>query len=143
MKQFEDVRKWKEIRGVGGNPQEDEVFVNAISQYNRVLQEVNEILDALVEGDEEEFQDAIGDSIVTLINLSSVKGYKAEDCLDKAFGVIRNRKGITQPHGGFVRYGKLSDEDKRWCDDHQGNYGNEYFTDEMLNDLTKSDFFKD
>ena len=133
--EFEKVRNWGTMRGVGDktDPQ---------TQYQRFLQEGIEIHDALVKGDEEEFNDAVGDTIVTLVNLARTKGYRLEDGLAQAFNVIEKRKGITTPMGDFVRYGKLSPEDQKWCDEAQGNPGNEYFTDVALKALTKSDFQK-
>ena len=39
--------------------------------------------------------DAIGDTIVTLINLAVTQGMKAEECLEAAFQVIEFRKGLS------------------------------------------------
>ena len=130
-KEFDEVRNWGKMRGIeGADPQ---------VQFQRFMQEGLEIHEALIENDEYEFQDAIGDAIVTLIMLAGTKGYKAEDCLDQAFGVIKYRKGLNK-NGSFVRYGKLSDEEKLICDKKQGNPGNEYFTPEALEILTPEDF---
>lgn len=140
-KQFQLVRDWKAIRGIGGD--ESQTFETRVqSQYQRVLQECIEIHEAIVLNDEEEFQDAIGDTIVTLINLAAIKGYNAEDCLDKAFNVIKLRKGITRPTGDFVRYAKLSNEDKKFCDENQGNPGDQYFALDQLEVLTPENFKK-
>jgi uncharacterized protein YabN with tetrapyrrole methylase and pyrophosphatase domain len=132
IKEFEEVRNWSSQRGIGGkDPQ---------VQLQRVLQEVTEIHDGICNEDNEEIMDAIGDSIVTLINLAKLYNFTAEEALESAFGVIKYRKGITTPRGDFVRYGKLSDDDKKWCDIAQGNPGNEYFTEEALHSLNPSDF---
>jgi NTP pyrophosphatase (non-canonical NTP hydrolase) len=137
IKEFEAVRNWATIRGVGGSEITDQTIQTG---YQRFLQEAIEIHEALVLEDEEEFQDAIGDTIVTLINLAEMKGYKAEDCLGKAFGVIELRKGLTTPEGSFVRYGKLSEEDKNKCDKLQGNPGDQYFGRNQLDLLGPDDF---
>jgi NTP pyrophosphatase (non-canonical NTP hydrolase) len=129
---FQDVREWGEKRGI-----EDS---NPDVQYQRCLQEIVEIHEAMINNDEDEFQDAIGDSIVTLIMLAGTKGYKAEDCLDKAFSVIALRKGLNK-NGSFVRYAKLSDEEKEICDKKQGNPGEEYFSPDT--DLKPKDFIGD
>jgi uncharacterized protein YabN with tetrapyrrole methylase and pyrophosphatase domain len=136
IEEFEKVRKWSDIRGIGGAK---DVQV----QYQRVLQEVVEIHDGICNNDVEEIKDAIGDSIVTLINLAKHYDFTAEECLESAFGVIELRKGITTPRGDFVRYGKLSEEDKKWCDEHQGNPGNQYFSEDMLKTLKPEDFKKE
>ena len=138
-KQFEDVRNWKKIRGIGGSedaPRKDRLQ----SQYQRFMQEGVEIHDAIVLDDEDELQDAIGDTIVTLINLADIAGYKAEDCLEKAFNVINLRKGLTRETGDFVRYAKLSDKDQEICDAKQGNPGDQYFLDEMKESLNPDSF---
>jgi hypothetical protein len=132
MNKFDEVRNWGKIRGLES--------ASPDVQYQRCLQEVVEIHEAMINNDEEEFQDAIGDSIVTLINLAKTKGYKAEDCLDKAFSVIELRKGLNK-NGSFVRYGKLSDEDKEICDKKQGSAGDEYFDEKCS--LKPKDFKKD
>jgi hypothetical protein len=139
IKEFQQVREWKSKRGIGGN--EDTPMNERLqSQFQRVIQEVIEIHEAVVLNDHEEFVDAIGDTIVTLINIADIKGELAEDCLAKAFGVIKLRKGITRESGDFVRYGKLDDEGKKWCDENQGNPGNQYFKEEDIDKLTSENF---
>lgn len=139
IEQFELVRQWKKIRGVGGNPN-DPLMHRLQSQYQRVMQEVVEIHEAMVDNDDDEFQDAIGDAIVTLINLADIADYDAEKCLEKAFNVIKLRKGITREVGDFVRYAKLSDEDKLICDEKQGSPGSEYFDASLLDKLEPANF---
>lgn len=141
MKEFQEVRNWKEIRGIGADNGLS-LDKRLQSQFQRVQQEVSEIHEAIVLEDWDEFQDAIGDAIVTLVNIASIKGLKAEDCLAKAFNVIKYRKGLTRPTGDFVRYGKLSDEDKLICDEKQGNPGNQYFEESALDYLTPEYFKK-
>lgn len=119
MNRFQDVRDWGELRGIDG--------ATFQRQYQRVLQEVVEIHDAYNNDDMEEVSDAIGDTIVTLINLAKTVGMKAEQCLDGAFGIIEYRKGLTHD-GDFVRYAKLSDPDKMICDRQQGSPGQQYFS---------------
>ena len=141
IKEFEAIRKWKSIRGIGHNAGADK-FKSAISQYNRFMQEGNEILDALVVEDMHEFKDALGDTIVTLVNLAKIMDVELEDGLDQAFSVIELRKGITTQVGDFVRYGKLSDVNKLWCDEKQGSPGKQYFSRDALENLTEKDFIK-
>jgi len=131
IKEFEAVRQWGAKRGLG---QAD--FQTA---YQRVLQEIVEIHEAFIDDDMDEVSDAIGDSLVTLINLAKTVDMKAEDCLQGAFGVIELRKGLNKK-GSFVRYGKLSDEDKKICDEKQGNPGSEYYIREHGEIFTPEDF---
>ena len=107
--------------------------------FQRTLQEIVEIHEAFIDDDMEEVSDAIGDSLVTLINLAKTVNMNSEDCLQGAFGVIELRKGLTKK-GSFVRYGKLSDEDKLICDEKQGNPGNEYYIREDGKAFTSDNF---
>lgn len=141
IKEFEDVRQWKEIRGIGGDV-EQSLDKRLQSQFQRVYQEVGEIHEAVVLEDWDEFEDAVGDTIVTLINIAAIKGVPAEECLAKAFNVIRLRKGLTRPTGDFVRFGKLSKEDQLICDEKQGNAGDQYFTEDAFSFLTPDSFKK-
>jgi len=134
LKEFEAVRQWGAIRGIGG--------ASFQRQYQRVLQEVVEIHDAMNNNDMDEVSDAIGDTIVTLINLAKTVNMNAEDCLKGAFDVIELRKGLNKD-GDFVRYGKLNDADKAICDKKQGNAGNQYFERYALDTLVPSNFLKD
>lgn len=140
IKEFEQVRQWKKMRGIGSTGASHDKMLQ--SQMQRVFQEIVEVHDAIVKEDWAEFIDAIGDSIVTLINISDINGDKAEECLESAFNVIKLRKGLTQPTGDFVRYAKLSEEDQKICDEKQGNPGNQYFDESMLEVLKPEDFKK-
>jgi len=133
IKEFSEVRNWGDIRGLSTAPSD--------MQYQRFLQEAVEIHEALINDDTYEFKDAIGDTIVTLIMLADTKNENAEDCLAQAFGEIKHRKGINKG-GSFVRYAKLSDEEKLICDEKQGNPGEQFFLPEMLDKLTPPDFEK-
>jgi NTP pyrophosphatase (non-canonical NTP hydrolase) len=127
--EFEEVRQWGVIRGID----------NASSdiQFQRCLQEVTEIHEALINNDTHEFKDSIGDTIVTLIMLAETKDIKAEDCLKQAFDTIKLRKGLNKK-GSFVRYAKLTKAEQQLCDEQQGNYGNEYFNENA--DLSVENF---
>lgn len=130
MSIWERVRKWAKLRGIDS--------VDTDTQYQRFLQEAVEIHDALIKNDKHEFRDAIGDTIITLINLAGTKDIEAEDCLEEAFQVIEHRKGITSPKGDFIRYAKLDTMYQNICDEQQGNPGEEYF--ERDAELTREDF---
>lgn len=132
IKAFTEVRQWAKIRGIKcANPQ---------VQYQRFLQEGAEIHDAMIKNDMTEFKDAVGDTIVTLINLATQYGFDAEDCLKQAFDVIELRKGKTTEDGDFIRYQKLSKEDQDFCDEQQGSAGEQYFKPELLDVLTEKNF---
>lgn len=115
---FSDVRNWGKVRGLGSS--------KFHVQYQRFLQEAVEIHEAHTFDDMDELADAIGDTIVTLINLAGTAGMRAEDCLEKAFGEIEHRKGLNV-NGDFVRYAKLPDDLKSICDKRQGWAGYDHF----------------
>ncbi|MDN6291596.1 MAG: MazG-like family protein [Tetragenococcus halophilus] len=62
-------------------------------QFLKVSEEFGEIGAALARGDEELFQDAVGDTVVTLIILAQQKGYTFEECLQVAYDEIAGRQG--------------------------------------------------
>ena len=132
IKEFQDVRTWASIRGVNN--------VEPQTQYQRFLQEGVEIHKAMIDDDKDEIVDAIGDTIITLINLANAYNLKAEDCLRSAFNVIKLRKGITTPEGDFIRYKKLNSSSKDFCDINQGNKNNQYFDESKLHLLTPKNF---
>jgi len=132
IQRFEDVRQWGAKRGLAGTQ-------DFQTGFQRCLQEIVEIHEAFIDDDMDEVSDAIGDSLVTLINLGKTVNMNSEDCLDGAFCVIELRKGLTKK-GSFVRYGKLSDEEKLICDDKQGNPGEQYYIREEGESFTPDNF---
>ncbi len=134
IKEFEAIRDWSSIRGIGGK--------DAQVQFQRCMQELTEIHDAMCNNDFTEMKDAVGDTIVTLINLAKILGFNAEDGLEQAFNVIELRKGIRTERGDFVRYRKLDMQDRQWCDRLQGSPASEYFDKSMLDHLGPEDFMK-
>lgn len=93
--EFEPVREWAEER---------DIFTEGTieGQLEKLLEETKEVVQAIENGDEEEFVDAIGDTIISAINLAKIKGYNAEDCVNIAYKVIKDRKG-KMVQGKFVK----------------------------------------
>ena len=50
-----------------------------------------------------EFEDAVGDVVVTLINACALADVQLEQCLLKAYSQIKNRKGTLLPNGIFQK----------------------------------------
>lgn len=75
---------------------------NALKQWSKTLEETKEILDAMLDNDREEIMDGIGDAVVTLIILADQNGMDIVNCLEKAYDVIKNRKGKTV-NGQFIK----------------------------------------
>lgn len=93
--EFENIRQWALNRGLyaKGDPK---------TQCLKLQEEVGELSKAILENNEEEIIDAIGDCVVVLTNLSELAGYKIEDCINSAFEVINKRKGVMI-NGTFVK----------------------------------------
>lgn len=80
------------------------------AQLNKVIEEVGEIaheicrnhydLDALEQP--VELEDAIGDTLVTVIILADILGIDPIGALEEAYNVIKTRHGVTE-NGTFVR----------------------------------------
>lgn len=95
---FEKVREWAEEKGITG----DHGRGTVMGQLGKVNEEVQELNAAIHDVDDDEVIDAIGDSIVTLVILADMLGYRAEDCLQSAYEVIAKRTG-KMLNGTFVK----------------------------------------
>ena len=71
-------------------------------QLLKLEEEYNELLDAVRDRDETEQKDAIGDISTVLVILSTILGYKYEDCLESAWDEIKDRRGQLI-NGVFVK----------------------------------------
>ena len=95
MSVFDKIRDWARTRGIydKGDPK---------TQYIKLQEEAGELAKALLNEDEIEIQDAIGDMVVVLTNLAELADYRIEDCIDAAYNEISNRKG-KMINGTFVK----------------------------------------
>lgn len=75
---------------------------NEHNQIKKVVEEVQEIEQALQEGNIEDIKNEIGDGFVTLIILAHQVGLTPTDCLLSAYNKISKRKGKTI-NGIFVK----------------------------------------
>lgn len=89
-----NVEEWSKNKGLDK--------ADPTKQFLKVSEEFGEIAAALARNDEDEFQDAVGDTVVTLIILAQQKGYTLEECLQKAYDVIKDRTG-KMIDGVFVK----------------------------------------
>ena len=92
---FDLIRDWAATRGLyqQGNPH---------TQYVKLQEEAGELAKALLENDQPEIVDAIGDMVVVLTNLAHLQGYDIEYCIDEAYKVIATRTG-KMINGTFVK----------------------------------------
>lgn len=84
--EFESIRDWAESRGLYTHGDQK-------TQTVKLMEEVGELSKSIIEQNEDETKDAIGDIVVVLVNLAHLSGYKIEDCINGAWTVIRDRKG--------------------------------------------------
>jgi len=74
----------------------------ALAQMKKLKEEVQEIEDAILTGDEIEMVDGIGDSMVVIIQLCRLTGVTVEEALERAYAQIKYRKGYMQD-GVFIK----------------------------------------
>lgn len=93
--EFAQIRSWATTRGLyeKGDPK---------TQYLKLQEEAGEVARAILKSDEPEIIDGLGDTLVVLINLAHLCGYKLEDCLASAYDVIKSRSG-KMVNGTFVK----------------------------------------
>lgn len=95
------VRHWGRTKQITGKDGQGTVS----GQYKKLLEEVGELGQALMEKDAcqiIEIIDAIGDCAVVLILLADMKGLRFEECLRDAYDVIKQRTGRMED-GVFVK----------------------------------------
>lgn len=72
------------------------------AQYGKLLEEIGELGQGLIEADAELIEDSIGDSLVVLIIIAAMRGLTLEQCLATAYKEIKDRKG-RMIDGKFVK----------------------------------------
>ena len=92
------VRAWGSSKGITGPNGK----ATLKSQFGKLVEEVEEINDAITTKNHPELIDGIGDSAVVLILLADLAGVRFEDCLRTAYGVISKRTG-KMVDGTFVK----------------------------------------
>jgi NTP pyrophosphatase (non-canonical NTP hydrolase) len=95
MDVFDKIRGWAKARNLieGSNPE---------AQFFKLCEEVGELRQAIMDNDDAEFIDAIGDCVVVLTIMARQKGYAIEDCIASAWLEIKDRKG-KMVDGIFVK----------------------------------------
>ena len=89
------VLEWAEPKGLL-NPQ------IAPQQFMKLVEEVGELSNAMLNRNESEQIDALGDIQVVLIILAEQLGFDLDTCLECAYNEIKNRKGKTI-NGSFIK----------------------------------------
>jgi len=95
MNRFELIRQWANKKGIydKGDPK---------TQTLKLVEESGELAKAILNDDQSEVIDAIGDCVVVLTSIAHMRGVTIEQCLDEAYNVISKRKG-KMINGTFVK----------------------------------------
>jgi NTP pyrophosphatase (non-canonical NTP hydrolase) len=93
------VRQWGIDKGITGPNGKATVQ----SQFQKLLEEVDEIREGIEKNDQMETADGIGDSTVVLILLAELAGLKFESCLQLAYDEIKGRTGHMSEEGIFIK----------------------------------------
>ena len=95
VSQFDLIREWADERGLYENG-------DTKTQALKLVEEVGETCRAILKEDYEEVTDGIGDCVVVLTNLAELHGVSIEECIEKAYNEIKNRKGMMA-NGTYVK----------------------------------------
>ena len=90
------IVQWGEARGIVQNS-------TPLAQWDKTLEEVIELRDAIIMNDREAMIDAYGDILVTLILGCATTDLDLVSCLKHAYEQIKDRKGTLLPNGIFVK----------------------------------------
>ena len=96
--EFEPIRDWAKERGIYEKG-------TVRGQFEKLLEEVNELKEGIENENDEEIIDAIGDCVVVLTNLANFIDVDIEYCINIAYKVIKNRKGVMK-NGTFEKDAK-------------------------------------
>jgi NTP pyrophosphatase (non-canonical NTP hydrolase) len=91
-----NVMQWAAARGIYKNG-------TALGQAKKTVEEANELLAAVTANDRAEIADAIGDVMVTLVNVGVLCDLDVRQCFYNAYKVIEPRKGYMNKDGQFVK----------------------------------------
>jgi NTP pyrophosphatase (non-canonical NTP hydrolase) len=92
---YDLIRMWANDKGIYDKG-------DTRTQYLKLVEEVGELAEGILKENKPEIIDAIGDIVVVLTNLARLEELRIEDCVDSAYDVIKNRKGMMV-NGTFVK----------------------------------------
>ena len=95
MTEFQ-VMQWAQDRGIYKNG-------TALGQAKKTLEEAAELVAAIEANDRAEIADAIGDVMVTLINVAVLTDMDVRQCFYMAYKTIEPRRGYMNEQGQFVK----------------------------------------
>ena len=95
MTEFE-VLRWSEARGILKHG-------TALGQAKKTLEEAQELIDAINANDKDAIADAIGDVMVTLVNVAALTDLDVRQCFYEAYLEIKDRRGEMRSDGIFYK----------------------------------------
>ena len=90
------VVQWSEARKIIPNS-------TPFAQSMKAVEEINELVDALRDENKFDAIDAIGDTVVCLINVCALLDVNLTDCLEAAYLQIKDRSGTMGDDGIFYK----------------------------------------
>ena len=90
------VVQWSEKRKIIPNS-------TPFAQSIKAVEEINELVDALRDNNREDAIDAVGDTVVCLINVCALLDVNLTDCLAHAYEQIKDRSGTMGDDGIFYK----------------------------------------
>ena len=90
------VIRWSEDRRIIPNS-------TPLAQWKKAAEELDELKEALKKDDLYEAIDAVGDTVVVLINICALLDVNLTDCLEAAYLQIKDRRGYMNDEGIFVK----------------------------------------
>lgn len=93
--EFKPIRDWAEEKGIYAKG-------DIKTQYVKLQEEAGELAKAIINNDNAEIIDAIGDCVVVLTSIAHFNGVTIEDCINEAYSVISKRKG-QMVNGSFIK----------------------------------------
>jgi NTP pyrophosphatase (non-canonical NTP hydrolase) len=90
------VIRWSEARKIIPNS-------TPLAQWKKAAEELDELKEALKKNDLDEAIDAVGDTVVCLINICALLDINLTDCLQAAYLQIKDRRGYMNEEGIFVK----------------------------------------
>lgn len=99
MSHFEKIRNWAQARNIirGATPQ---------AQFVKLIEEIGELANGISKSRKDEVVDGIGDAVVVLTILAAQHDVSIEQCIEQAWGEIKDRKG-KMINGTFIKEADL------------------------------------
>lgn len=93
--EFKSIRQWADSKGIYKKG-------DIKTQYVKLQEEAGELAKAIINNDNEEIIDAIGDCVIVLTSIAYFNNCKIEKCINDAYNVVNKRKG-KMINGSFIK----------------------------------------